>query len=120
MGNIKTLVLAIALLSALLLFSFLILTFMQPSGVPEKGPVFRIENDAVKADLIKRGLIEEYPNGTRVIHLKGVEELIKKGVYRINPDGVLEMNMPPGSYKELEGDNLKSSIIRARRGRICS
>ena len=109
MGNIKTLVLAVALISALLLFSFLILTFMQPSGVPEKGPVFRIENDAVKEDLIKRGLIEKYPNGTRVIHLKGVEELIKKGVYRINPDGVLEMNIPPGSYEELEG-NIKLLI----------
>ena len=108
MGNIKTLVLAIALISALLLFSFLILTFMQPSGVPEKGPVFRIENDAVKADLIKRGLIEEYPNGTRVIHLKGVEELIKKGVYRINPDGVLERKII-GNYEELIG-NIKLLI----------
>lgn len=35
-------------------------------------------------------MIKEYPNGTRVINLKGVEELINEGVYRINPDGTLE------------------------------
>jgi len=93
---------------ALLLFSFLILTFIHPSSVPYKGPVFRIENDAVKADLIKRGLIEEYPNGTGVIHLKEIEELIKKGVYRINPDGVLERNII-GNYEELIG-NIKLLI----------
>ncbi|RLG39306.1 MAG: hypothetical protein DRN91_00015 [Candidatus Alkanophagales archaeon] len=85
---------AITVISALLaafLFSFLILIYTQLPGVPEKRPVFRIEDEAVKEDLIKRGLIQEYPNGTRVIHLKEVEELIKKGVYRINPNGTLEL-----------------------------
>jgi hypothetical protein len=40
-------------------------------------------------------MIKEYPNGTMVINLKGVEELIEKGVYRINPDGTLEIVHTP-------------------------
>jgi len=58
--------------------------------VPEKRPVFRIEDEAVKEDLIRRGLMGEYPNGTRYLNLSGIEELIKKGVYRIDPNGTLE------------------------------
>ena len=66
------------------------ITAQQPD-IPEKIPVFKIEEEAVKEDLIRRGLMGEYPNGTRYVNLSGVEELIKKGVYRINPDGTLEL-----------------------------
>jgi len=126
MRSIKTLLLAIALIAALLttlfifslnvidpeilsaitvisallaafLFSFLILIYTQLPGVPEKRPVFRIEDETVKEDLIRRGLMEEYPNGTRYVNLGGIEELIKKGVYayRINANGTIELVSVP-------------------------
>jgi len=126
MRSIKTLLLAIALIAALLttlfifslnvidpeilsaitvisallaafLFSFLILIYTQLPGVPEKRPVFKIEDETVKEDLIRRGLMEEYPNGTRYVNLGGIEELIKKGVYayRINANGTIELVSVP-------------------------
>lgn len=80
---------AIAVISALLaafLVSIVILNYMQLPNIPEKRPVFRIEDEAVKEDLIRRGLM-----GEGYINLSGVEELIKKGVYRIDPNGTLEL-----------------------------
>lgn len=84
---------AIAVISALLAVFFFSLLILLPKGpeAPHKEPVFKIEDEAVKEDLIRRGLINEYSNGTMMINLGGVEELIQKGVYRINPNGTLEL-----------------------------
>lgn len=76
-----------------MIFSLFIILSAQHPNIPEKRPVFKIEDEDVKEDLIKRGLIKEYPDGTRVIDLKGVEELIKKEIYEINPDGVLKLKL---------------------------
>lgn len=122
--KIMSAITVISTLLAAFLFSFLILIYTQLPGVPEKRPVFRIEDEAVKEDLIKRGLIQEYPNGTRVIHLKEVEELIKKGVYKISPDGTLEMNLTADLTAEqpiiperrpvfkIEDETVKEDLIR--------
>lgn len=80
---------AIAILSALLaafLGSIVILTYTQPPSIPEKGPVFKIEDESVREDLVRRGLM-----GEGYLNVSGVEELIERGVYRIDPEGRLEL-----------------------------
>jgi len=117
---------AIAVISALLAVFFFSLLILLPKGpeAPHKEPVFKIEDEAVKEDLIRRGLIKEYPNGTRIINLKGVEELIKKGVYKISPDGALETNLTADLTAEqpiipekrpvfkIEDETVKEDLIR--------
>ncbi|RZN33274.1 MAG: hypothetical protein EFT35_10870 [Methanophagales archaeon ANME-1-THS] len=59
---------------------------MHLSNIPEKRPVFRIEDETVKESLMRRGLM-----GEGYINLSGVEGLIKKGVYTIDSNGTLEL-----------------------------
>ena len=90
MGNLKTLLIAIAVISACAIFIALFISAYTQLGIPEKRPVFKIEDETVKEDLIRRGLM-----GEGYINLGGVEELIKEGVYRISPDGTLELVHAP-------------------------
>lgn len=79
-------IVALAVSACAIFIALFISADMQLPEIPEKRPVFKIENDTVKEDLIRRGLM-----GEGYINLSGVEELIKKGVCRVAPNGTLEL-----------------------------
>lgn len=94
---------AIAVISALLAVFFFSLLILFPKGseVPEKT-VYKIKDEATKKDLIERGLYRKEPPGQMAINpegsvafidITGVKELVGEGVYKLSPDGTIEMNM---------------------------
>jgi hypothetical protein len=95
---------AIAVISALLAVFFFSLFILLPKGseVPEKT-VYKIKDEATKKDLIERGLYGKEPppgqmainpdGSVAFINITGIKELVEKGVYKLSPDGTIEMNM---------------------------
>ncbi|HIH97060.1 MAG TPA: hypothetical protein HA348_06245 [Thermoplasmata archaeon] len=95
---------AIAVISALLAVFFFSLLILLPKGseVPEKT-VYKIKDEATKKDLIERGLYGKEPppgqmainpdGSVAFINITGIKELVEKGVYKLSPDGTIEMNM---------------------------
>ena len=88
MRNVK--VLGVSVVILIILFAMIVLINIRKPEIPEK-PVFIIKDPAVKEDLIERGILKVYPNGTQEINIKEIQRLIEEGVYKQNPDGTIEL-----------------------------
>jgi len=86
----NTKVLGVSVVILIILFAMIVLINIRKPEIPEK-PVFIIKDPAVKGDLIERGILKVYPNGTQEINIKEIQRLIEEGVYRQNPDGTIEL-----------------------------